>query len=543
MKKSIVAFSALFLITILGAFLRFYAIGKNPPSLNGDEVSFGYSAYSVSKTGRDENGKFMPLVFQSIGDYKNPVPVYLMIAPIELFGVNNFAVRFNNALFGTLFIPVFYFFLLYIFGNKKISILGSFFMSISMWYVFFSRQAYEGLVASFFILLGIWFFMKVFDGKWKFIFPSAFFLVLTMYTAFAPRMFIPFFLIGVCVLKYKYLIRNWKKSFTFGVDCFVLVLPLLYVTLFGGAGTRFSMVFLAGDVDFARYVLLRNFGGLKDVPYLFFFWAKRYLNYLNLDFWFFNGLHMTSQSKFGLGPLYLYEAPFFLLGVWKFLKTQIRHKGVFAVWILAGLIPDSITNNEQHAGRLIHIAPVLIVFIILGFTEFVHLIRRIKGKFLKVSLVSLYCCFILAVLVHAYLTVSVHFPIEKGETYNEGLEEVSNFVWHHSKDYNEVIYDTRHGVDGPYIAADPFLYLLFYSKFDPAIYQTIPKTYGSHDDPYFKFDKYVFTYINWPKDAKKKNTLFVGSPWSFPADIIKQGKVLKIIYLTNGSPAYYIVSN
>ena len=59
----------LILIFIFGFILRSIYIDKFPPSLNWDEVSHGYNAYSLLKTGRDEWGSFLPLIFRAYGDY------------------------------------------------------------------------------------------------------------------------------------------------------------------------------------------------------------------------------------------------------------------------------------------------------------------------------------------------------------------------------------------------------------------------------------------------------------------------------------------
>ena len=44
----------LILIVAIAFFLRFYKVTEVPPSLNWDEVSIAYNAYSVMKTGKDE---------------------------------------------------------------------------------------------------------------------------------------------------------------------------------------------------------------------------------------------------------------------------------------------------------------------------------------------------------------------------------------------------------------------------------------------------------------------------------------------------------
>lgn len=537
-------FLILVLITILGGFLRFYGITKNPPSLTGDEVSFGYAAYSILRTGKDESGKFLPLVIQSIGDYKNPLPAYLMVLSFRLFGVNDFAIRFQNAFFGTLAIVVYYFFLKYLLKKEKVALLGSFFLAISSWNILYSRFAYEPLIASFFAMLGIWFFMKMLDGNKKYAFWSAVFMVLTMYTGFAPRLFIPIFGIAAVLFNFKRIIKDKDKFLIFFIVGILLGLPLVYVSLFQGASTRFKMVFIANDINYVRYVIFGYLSSITDAFYLFFFWIRRYLNYLQPDFLFIKALNITLPGNFGLGILYLFELPFLIWGVIDFIKRDIPYKSILVIWLLTGLVPDSITNNEQHAGRLLHIAPVVILFTTLGAIRFYSWIKGLSNQFYKVLVSGVFLSFVFLNLIHAFLVYDVHFPYQKSESFDEGWREAILSVIDYQDKYDEVIFDIRRGVDAPSMVSNPFVYLLFYSKYDPRKYETVKKVYNIYEDePYYHFDKYTFGYIEWFRDGEKENTLLVGSPWSFPKEEDLGSRLLKKIYLTNGKPAFYIVSS
>ena len=65
------------IIILVASFVRFYNLNTNPPSLYWDEVSQGYNAYSILKTGYDEHHVFMPITdFAAFGDYKAPVLIY-----------------------------------------------------------------------------------------------------------------------------------------------------------------------------------------------------------------------------------------------------------------------------------------------------------------------------------------------------------------------------------------------------------------------------------------------------------------------------------
>ncbi len=541
MNKKITTIIILIVITCIGGFLRFYKNSENPPGLNGDEISFGYAAYSILTTGRDENNKFLPLVLQSVGDYKNPIPAYLMTIPIAIFGLNDFSVRFPNAFFGTLMIPVFFLFLKDLLKKKSVALLGSFFLAISAWHVYYSRYAYETIIASLFVLLGVWFLMKMSSGRTIWGLLSAFFFSLTMYTAFAPRLFVPLFIFVILLSNVHTLKTNRKKIIIFLLTFIALGLPLLYISLFQGAGTRFSMVFLANDIDFKRYILLESVNNINNAFLLIFFWLKRYLNYLQPDFLFFNGLNMTPTGTFGLGTLYLFDLPFLIVGIIYFIKHKIPYKSFFVIWFFTGIVPDSLTNNQQYAGRLLQIIPVVLLVTTLGAVQFFKWLFSLH-KYKKILLSVAFAAIVLIILIHAFLTFAVHFPRAKGESFDEGLREAVIYVHDHQNEYKEIVFDPRRGIEGPFIVSNPYLSVLFYTKYDPHTYQTESKAVSSDKTYFLKFNKYTFRNISWVEDVDKKDTLFIGSPWSLPEKDLKEGELLKKIYLKNGFPAFYIVS-
>ena len=57
--------------------LRLIKLGSNPIGFNDDEAAFGYNAYTLLTTGRDEWGKLLPFpVFESFGDWKLVMYLY-----------------------------------------------------------------------------------------------------------------------------------------------------------------------------------------------------------------------------------------------------------------------------------------------------------------------------------------------------------------------------------------------------------------------------------------------------------------------------------
>ncbi|KKR58602.1 MAG: hypothetical protein UT96_C0002G0005 [Candidatus Woesebacteria bacterium GW2011_GWC2_40_30] len=93
------------LIVALAFFLRIYKVTSIPPSLNWDEVSIGYNAYSILKTSKDEWGVKFPLNFKSYGEYKLPAQIYASIPGIAVFGLNEFGVRITPVIYGKVGVP------------------------------------------------------------------------------------------------------------------------------------------------------------------------------------------------------------------------------------------------------------------------------------------------------------------------------------------------------------------------------------------------------------------------------------------------------
>jgi len=107
-------------IFALGLLLRIVGLSDHPAGFTPDEASFGYDAYSVLRTGRDQWGNFLPLSFKSFGDYKLPLYGYLAVPFVAVFGLSEFAVRLPNVVVGSMAILVLYALVLEIFKARDV---------------------------------------------------------------------------------------------------------------------------------------------------------------------------------------------------------------------------------------------------------------------------------------------------------------------------------------------------------------------------------------------------------------------------------------
>jgi len=169
-------------ILILAAALRLWGLATNPPHLAPDEAALGYNAYSILKTGKDEYGKVLPIIFKSFGDFKPGLYVYLTIPFVAAFGLNEFAVRLPSALAGVAAVWLLYSVLGLLFpGRRGLSTTAAFLLAINPWHIHFSRGAWEANVSLTLTLAGIYFFLRSLREH-KYLILSAVFFALTYIT-------------------------------------------------------------------------------------------------------------------------------------------------------------------------------------------------------------------------------------------------------------------------------------------------------------------------------------------------------------------------
>lgn len=118
-----------------------------PPSLNWDETSLGYNAYSILQTGRDEWGRRLPLTFEAFGDYKLPGYIYITVPFVALLGLNEWAVRLPSMIAGVLSVGFLYWIVVTESKNKKWALVSAFLLAVSPWHTFLSRVALEANLA------------------------------------------------------------------------------------------------------------------------------------------------------------------------------------------------------------------------------------------------------------------------------------------------------------------------------------------------------------------------------------------------------------
>jgi len=540
---------ALLLIIVLAGILRLYALDKFPAGLNADEAAIGYNAYSLLETGKDEHGVSWPLVFRSFDDYKPPLYFYLVLPFVKLFGLNIWSVRLPSAFLGIASVYLVYLFVSQLFSHKK-GLLAALLLSLSPWHLHFSRGGWEANSASFFLLLGLWSFIKSLKTP-KYFYLSIFSFLLSLYTYHSMRLVSPLLFLGLVTIYWSDLIPLIKSktpnkhlilSLVFGA---FLLIPVAKQMLSPEGTSRFSGVSVFSDQGPLWEALERrrqspnpNSIQTRLIHNKYLTYSRRFLsNYLSHyspRFLFITGDEIARSKVPGIGQSYLFLAPFYLLGILYLLKLNTKGKKTILFWFLVAPLAAALTFQSPHALRAQNMSIPLTIITTLGVYRFLDFFK--KNKIISIIFSLLFVVLLTystAYYLHQYY---VHYPKELPVAWQYGFDQVAAYVKDHQDEYDSIIISNRY--DQPYII------MAFFLKYPPDKFQKEIKLVPRDKFGFSTvnaFGKFKFKKIDWEKDSQLKNALIIVTEEGVSSKV----KPIYQVYFPNGQPAFkfYNTSN
>lgn len=519
------------IIFVISAYFRFVNLSSLPSSLNWDEISPGYNAYSLIKTGHDQWGKPWPIFnFRAYGDYPTTLNLYLTIPFIYFFGLNAFAIRLPAAILSLLFSLLIYFFTRLIIKSRKLPLLAFIIASFSPWTFFPGRGVFQSNLAQFFLLLGIYLFLIKSNKKIVWIM-SAVSLGLSMYSYHNTRLVTP--LIFAILL---YIYRPTKiKAIIFSTVFLILALPN-FINLFSSdslARNRWVGIINPNSVNlineqrrlYTGPPILNRVVNNKATYFAKEFTSNMFL-FLSPIPIFING---SQNYQFNLpnSPLiFLYFLPFFYLGLFYCFKNISKDILFIIIAFFITLIPAALTVGDYPSIRLTIATPFIYIFIVYGLK---YISIKTKGYLLPVTLITTLIFFI------SYWQRYKQYNIDFASSWQYGYEQVINEIKPLYPKYNQIFFTKKYG--------EPHEFILFYWPWDPQKYFTDTKLNTDfHSDWYWvnSFDKFKF--INdWEIKTTviPQNSLLITSPKNYQT---KNAKLIKTINYPKGSPVFDIVA-
>lgn len=464
----------LFVIFLLGTFLRFYQLGNVPNSLDWDEVSWGYNAYSILHTGKDEYGASFPISFKAFGDYKQPIYVYSEVLPIKLFGLNAFSVRFPSAVYGSLSIIFIYLFITELFYKNKrkdlIGLLAAGAFAISPWSIQFSRLAFESTLGVFFVLVGLWTFLLGMrkNSVISFVFSAAAF-ALSAYSYHSEKLFMPALLFFLLIIYRNYFLK--RKLLTVFLMVVVLLFNVLWFTNWTTTARGASVLFtsqktqlLENSANAIVYyqqhndklgVLLNN----RRIVYVDTFFLN-YLKHFDPNWLFIKG-DLERHHPPAMGILLFVSLPFILWGLYKLVRESYENKGIIFTWILLAPIASAIAIDAPNAERAVIMLPPLVIWEALGILGFIEWVSARKVLIKRVALIVLVGVYLFNFLYY-FQQYFGHTNYDTDMFWQYGYQQAIEYTDQPHFNNKRIIFSEKY--------EQPYIFYLFYSKYSPQKY-------------------------------------------------------------------------
>lgn len=539
----------LFIIILLSVILRFFWLDRFPPSLYTDETDQGYNAYSVLKTLKDEHGSYLPLSFRSFGDWKPPLPTYLMIPFISVFGLNEISVRLPSAVLGTGSVLIIFFlvremFIGYSYRNK-IGLLAALFLAVSPWHILESRSAMLVIISLFFFESGVWLFLVGLRKKNSLILSSLMF-VFSVYSYYGMRIITPLFILFLLIHYREKIVFTGRSMLTAFLLGFLLLTPLGVSFLkesdvvLGRAKT--VSVFYDQGVRLTQWQLITQ-DGIEAPPFITRFYhnavymygnriIKNFLSHFDPKYLFLVGDTAPPFQIPDMGILYLVDGVFILTGIVFLIRRKGPSKLFMAVWVFLSISPAALTFMVPASNRTFN---AVVIYEILVAAGTYYIFGKIKFKSVTALILTAVLIYNTAYFLNRYFLI---LPQKHADWWNYGWKETVRSVAKIQSDYDDVVVSDINGM--------PYIYFLFYQIYDPRKYQdTALRTYVS--------DKFGFEHVDGFGNYYFPNSLYfedvVTNPmpktvYVIPSTQVKgKVRIFDTIYYPDGKPVNMIITH
>lgn len=554
----------LLLLSVL-IFTRFYKLGSVPHGMTWDEAAIGYNGYAVITTRRDEWLERLPVSFQSFGDYKAPLAIYVTGIFTTLFGSELWILRLPFALSGVMSGVGMCLLAIELFAtdesktptmssrafversvtslaeklrganktslSKYAALSTLFFVTLSPWHHHFSRAGFESGMALTFVIWGLYFFvvaMRKETLKFSFnknfvvnsslsyllLFTSSF--VLSLYTYHSSKIFAPMLALSLLLLFWKEIKLHWCEVVLAVVFGGLLLVPLAKDSLYGNGLTRAGSLAISADKS-----LLEN---VKLV-------AGNFVKHLSPSFLLFGETSTLRHGDGTWGVLLPTTLLFFIFSLFasflvdrEYRWTRVR---VLALAIIfAGILPAALGDDVPHSNRALLALPGFLILASHGLlvlwqtNAFKNTLKNISidwnPALLKKQVIGvlfgLHALFFISYLNNYY----TKFARESADSFKDGYVETFELAKKYEKGEDgfpkadQIVFTDEYG--------QPYIYALYVRRTDPIWYRG-----GS-------LNNYLFTNVKVSDLARTKTLVVSGKNEELPRE-----KADHLVYGSDGT--------
>ena len=397
-----------------------------------DERDISLSGYSISKTGKDLSGNFLPLTVTNIAP-DNPITSIYYSAAAWLFTSqkNVFNARFPYVLISSLLIFLIYKLILIITKNRPLSYLTSLFCCFSPWLFHITRLGMDVTLAFPTLLIAI-----LFQLKNKKIF-SFIFYTLTFYNYQGFRPLIPVLIV------FFTLVANQKKIILRALFINIIFIVALFTSSFlidrNVTQARVTQVIFFNKILLdSKIVFNRNTSSASSLVKAVFdnkitesgnYILSAFIKGIDNTFLFKDGDYSAINGSISGGQFLIPTILFFYFGFIAFGRKFNRYDLVVLSFIPLGMIPSVLSTNGISFGIRGVFSSIGFSFVIArGFSLFYEVISKMQNiKFKNAIIVLVLISYMFGVLNFVYIYF-FRRPILMGEIFNEHERKVSQFL-------------------------------------------------------------------------------------------------------------------
>lgn len=472
--------SALLGILLLALFLRTFRLAYSPPRLTHDEMSIGYNAYSILKTGRDEWGRNFPLDFEAFGDHKLPGYIYTLVPFLIVMPLNVITLKIPSIIAGLLIVLAGFFITKTITKNNYFALLTSFLLGVGPWPIHLSRMALESNLALASFSWGMYFLLMSFSSNKKtvnvqLIFPilAGALIGLTTYFYVAYRLIA----ILVLALTFIFLLKhklNKKILLIFFISFFIIVLPLASQFLGKSGRARFTQISIFSDEGIQATIQeQQNFCFLSqpkilpklcrviyNKPFLYIkTFSKNYLSFLLPTFLFLNGDKLEYLNDPSFAEFYMFLIPFYLVGAFYWFKKKGFEGDLVKYVFLISPIPSALVGDPQ----IVRGSALLIFVGLFCSTGIIETSKHISKNIYKYVFWVIIGLLMEISLIRFFVSYAYIYPGKYESSFYHLPNEILLFLKENEQNYDTIYIDK--------IYPDAHIMVAFFNQIDPLWYQ------------------------------------------------------------------------
>src|SRR5262245_25640127 len=332
-----------------------------PQSLLRDEVTSALTAWSLTSTGRDLNGRFLPLFFYpgAALDWSAPsVMVYAIAALLEVFPFSETTIRLPMALVGVIDVVLVYCVGLQLFKRVLLAVAAAVLTALTPAHFIFARLALPALLPVPFVLgwlLCVLVYCR--NGKGRVLVTAGLLLVVASLSYFAFALLLPLYALLTCVVLY----RRRERVGAYAAFLSGIVVPSTLVALWLAWNARAVGDFLA-HYDWSRPGGSWTAQVAHVVSLYGSFWEPRFL--------FVDGPHRLEFSTRSVGIFLIAMAGPLVVGLLRTARRPLAGNALPGLIVVVGFVsaalPASLVGEPYAQWRALQILPFGVLLACLG---------------------------------------------------------------------------------------------------------------------------------------------------------------------------------